>query len=247
MSIKKAANLLRSSRNTVVFSGAGISTPSGIPDFRSESNGLWNKFDPMEVASLTAFRQNPDRFYNWFRPLARKMITAHPNLAHTALANLEKEEFIKTVITQNIDGLHQRAGSASVFEIHGSLSTLTCENCNRTFEVSSLIEKFIEEEIIPVCPNCGNTLKPDIILLGEQLPAGMWVASHKAAREAEVMLIVGSSLEVVPAAGLPMETLRAGGRIIIINHTATYIDDRAEVVINADVAKILPQIADELI
>jgi NAD-dependent deacetylase len=247
MSIEQAADLIRNSRNTVVLTGAGISTPSGIPDFRSNNNGLWNKIDPMEVASLSAFRLQPEKFFNWIRPLVKDILDAEPNAAHLALSRLEKKGFIHSIITQNIDGLHQGAGSTTVYEIHGALDTLTCVSCYRNYQTSLYIEPFIEKGKIPTCSDCGNTLKPDAILFGEQLPVKTWQACVKAARTCDVMIVAGSSLEVMPVAGLPMEAIRSGAKIIIINQSPTYVDIRAEVVLHDDVANILPKIADEIL
>lgn len=247
MSIEQAADLIRHSRNTVVLTGAGISTPSGIPDFRSNNNGLWNKIDPMEVASLSAFRLQPEKFFNWIRPLVKDILDAEPNAAHLALSRLEKKGFIHSIITQNIDGLHQGAGSATVYEIHGALDTLTCVSCYRNYQTSLFIEPFIEKGEIPTCSDCGNTLKPDAILFGEQLPVKTWQACEKAARTCDVMIVAGSSLEVMPVAGLPMDAISSGAKIIIINQSPTYVDIRAEVVLHDDVANILPKIADEIL
>lgn len=247
MSIEHAYDLIRNSGNTVVLTGAGISTPSGIPDFRSNNDGLWNNIDPMEVASLSAFRLQPEKFFQWIRPLVKDILDAEPNTAHYALARMEKAGYIHSIITQNIDGLHQRAGSKTIHEIHGALDTLTCVSCYRHYETSLFTEPFIEIGEIPTCPDCGNTLKPDAILFGEQLPVEVWIASEKAARNCEVMIIAGSSLEVMPVAGLPMEAIKAGAKLIIVNQSPTYVDERAEVVLHDDVARILPRIADELI
>lgn len=201
----------------------------------------------MDVASLTAFRQRPEKFFDWIRPLVGDIIDAQPNPAHTAIARLEEAGFVKAVITQNIDGLHQRAGSKNVHEIHGSLNTLTCVSCYKNYQALVYVQPFIENGELPKCTDCGSLLKPDAILFEEQLPIRVWHASQKAVRSCRVMLVAGSSLEVVPVAGLPLEALNSGSKLIIVNHTATYIDNRADVVINKDVADVLPQIADEIL
>ena len=247
MTIQKAADLIGNSRNTVVLSGAGISTPSGIPDFRSSENGLWTKFDPMEVASLNTFRTRPEKFFEWIRPLLIQILEAQPNSAHIALSQLEQSGHISAVITQNIDGLHQKAGSKVVHEIHGGLNTLTCVSCYHQHDASLFTDKFVIKGDIPMCPDCGSILKPDAILFGEQLPVKTWEASHAAVRACDVIVVVGSSLEVMPVAGLPMEAVNNGAHLIIINQSATYIDERAEVILNDDVAVSLPKIADEIL
>lgn len=246
MSVKKAAQLLRESQYGVVLTGAGISTPSGIPDFRSSKNGLWEKFNPMEVASLSVFRVRPENFFNWFRPMAKTIFEALPNPAHKALAKLGDLGHIKEIITQNIDGLHQKAGSKIVHEIHGTMNTLTCVNCRKKYDSKEFIWSFINEGSIPHCKDCSAILKPDVILMEEQLPIRVWRASEKAIKKCDLLLVAGSSLEVVPVAGLPYQAVSRNAELIIVNNEPTYIDSRAAVVLNYDVAEALPAIADEL-
>lgn len=241
--IEDAAELVRKAKRAVVLTGAGISTPSGIPDFRSEGTGLWSREEPLEVASLTTFRTAPERFFEWFRPLAGQIFFAQPNPAHIALAQLEAAGNVKTIITQNIDALHQKAGSKCVVETHGTMNTLTCTNCYQKFEAKSYLKTFIEEGNIPTCSQCNGILKPDVILFGEQLPHSAWVTAQRAARQCDLMLVAGSSLEVLPVAGLPMQALDRGAHLIIVNNTPTYVNVRADVVIMDDVASTLPEIA----
>ncbi len=241
--IHHAARLIKSSKRAVVLTGAGLSTPSGVPDFRSAGSGLWTRFLPMEVASLSTFRYHPEQFYNWLRPLASHMLSAEPNPAHRALARLEQAGFIKTIITQNIDGLHHRAGSRHVLEVHGTLNTLTCIDCYRKYEASGLIEPYLREGTLPYCPYCHHLLKPDIILFEEQLPVRVWMQAQEAAKTCDLMLVAGTSLEVMPSAGLPMRAIENKAHLLIVNRTKTYVDVRAEIVISGDVADIIPQIA----
>ena len=240
--IEDAAELVRKAKRAVVLTGAGISTPSGIPDFRSEGTGLWSRDEPLEVASLTTFRMAPERFFQWFRPLAGQIFYAKANAAHLALAELEDAGHVKTIITQNIDALHQKAGSKCVVETHGTMRTLTCTNCYHKFEAELFLKTFIEDGNIPTCSYCSGILKPDVILFGEQLPHGAWVQAQRAARQCDLMLVAGSSLEVLPVAGLPMQALDRGAHLIIVNNTPTYVNVRADVVIMNDVASILPEI-----
>jgi len=240
--IARAASLLRKARHAVAFTGAGISTPSGIPDFRSANSGLWTRNDPMKVASLTSFRKTPQVFFDWLRPLARQIALAQPNPAHLALAQLEKAGILKAVITQNIDGLHQRAGSQNVFEVHGTMSTLSCPQCHDVSASTAYLDAFIQEGAIPRCKNCGSYLRPDIVLFEETLPIQTWRSAQAYSEEADVFMVVGSSLEVVPAAGLPYYAAERNAAIIIVNYTPTYLDNRAEVVLSMDVAEALPQI-----
>lgn len=241
--IEDAAELIRKAKRAVVLTGAGISTPSGIPDFRSEGTGLWSRDEPLEVASLTTFRTAPGRFFEWFRPLAGQIFYARPNAAHQALAALEESGFIKTVITQNIDALHQKAGSTCVVETHGTMTTLTCTHCYQTFASEPFFKSFIEAGTIPTCARCNGVLKPDVILFGEQLPHASWIQAQRAARQCDLMLVAGSSLEVLPVAGLPMQAVDHGAHLIVINNTPTYINVRADIVIMENVESILPEIA----
>ena len=241
--IEDAAELLRRAKRVVILTGAGISSPSGIPDFRSEGSGLWSRDEPMEVASLTAFRTSPERFFNWFRPLAGQIFNAKPNAAHKALVELEGAARDLAVVTQNIDGLHQKAGSVRVVEMHGTLRTLSCTECFRQHESGPFLETFIKEGNIPRCLSCNGILKPDVILFGEQLPQLAWLDAQRAARQCDLMLVAGSSLEVLPVAGLPMQALDHGAHLIVINQTPTYLNVRADVVFMDDVTTIIPEIA----
>jgi NAD-dependent deacetylase len=245
-SIKKAADLLRNAKKAVAFTGAGHSTRSGIPDFRSPDSGVWENVDPLEVATIQSFVRKPEAFYNWMRPMAKTMRDAKPNPAHVALAQMEKAGYLSAIITQNIDTLHTRAGSHEVYEVHGNMRAATCIQCYEEYEAAPYIDKLIENGDIPHCPSCGGVLKPNVVLFGEQLPARVLLASERAARTCDVMLIAGSSLVVTPAADLPRLALSQGAHIIIVNYDNTYVDSRADVVIHDDVAKILPMIATEI-
>ncbi len=242
-----AADLIRVSKHPVLLTGAGLSTPSGIPDFRSTGTGLWSRDEPMEVASLSTFRTAPERFFEWFHPLASQIYNAGPNPAHLALARLEKAGRICCIITQNIDMLHQKAGSKSVIEMHGTMGTLTCTQCYHRDETALYMDAFVEKGSIPRCPKCRQILKPDVILFGEQLPQAAWYKAQQEARQCDLMLVVGSSLEVLPVAGLPMQALDRGAHLIIVNNAPTYINIRADVVFTEDVAVIVPAIAEKVL
>ena len=241
--LEDAAELFRNAKRVVVLTGAGISTPSGIPDFRSEGTGLWSRDEPLEVASLNTFRTHPENFFNWFRPLARQIFEAQPNEAHYALVELEKTGGAQTIITQNIDMLHQKAGSKQVIEMHGTLQTLTCTQCYRKYDSGDFVKHFVEDGTLPLCLNCNGILKPDVILFGEQLPQAALFKAQNAVRGCDLMVVAGSSLEVLPVAGLPMQAVDRGAHLIVINNSPTYINVRADVVIMDDVATILPEIA----
>ncbi len=241
--VQKAAEILSSARHAVVFTGAGISTPSGIPDFRSQKTGLWERFDPMEVASISAFRLQPERFYGWLRPLLADIWKAEPNPAHLALAQLEAAGILKAIITQNIDALHQRAGSKTVLEVHGSLETMTCPRCAQTLPSIQFQPHLQSAEAMPRCPACQRVLKPDITLFGEMLPAKTWMQAEEHCRRADAILVVGSSLEVFPAAALPEIAVENGAALIINNLSPTHLDPSADVLIPRNVAEAIPQIA----
>ncbi len=244
-SIEFAGELLRKARQAVILTGAGLSTPSGIPDFRSEGTGLWSRDEPLEVASLTTFRTHPEKFYRWFRPLATQIFDAKPNQAHLALAELEQKGRVHSIATQNIDMLHQKAGSSHIAELHGTLATLTCTQCFHKVESLPYLRPFVDEGTIPACPRCGAVLKPDVILFGEQLPQKAWFDAQHASRNCDLMIVAGSSLEVMPVANLPMQAVDRGAHLLIVNNSPTYIDVRADAVLNGDVVDIIPAIVEQ--
>ncbi len=227
----------------VAFTGAGISTPSGVPDFRSAGSGLWAKMEPMESASLTTFRRNPQKFYEWLHPLVASGSAALPNPAHLALAQLEAAGYLRAVITQNIDNLHQRAGSKMVIQLHGSLLACACPGCERAFSFDAYEKEFIENRTLPRCPFCSAILKPNITLYEEALPAKAWDQASEHARHADLMLVIGTSLEVSPANMLPLLALESGALLVINTRSNTFLDAQAHYVFKEDVALVIPQIA----
>jgi NAD-dependent deacetylase len=235
-----------SSRETVVLTGAGVSTPSGIPDFRSAGSGLWQEIDPARVISLSAFRRDPAIFYEWLHPLAISLQNAAPNPAHTALARLEEMRLIKTVMTQNIDGLHQKAGSKKVVELHGTLGSMSCLKCGRRQTSQPFWKPFVELCQIPACPGCGGILKPDIVFFEEMLPPDAWERSERLCLSAGLILVMGSSLEVIPANQLPLTALSHGAKMAILNRDPTRLDSLADCVIAANIEDILPRLLDIL-
>ncbi len=243
--IEQAAALIASSNYVVALTGAGISTPSGIPDFRSPGTGLWEKVNPMLVASAFSFRLQPQAFYEWARPLARKLLEAEPNPAHRALAELEEMGLLKTVITQNIDDLHQKAGSKRVLELHGNMRQATCLKCRKVVSTQSMMERFLEEGEVPNC-QCGGLLKPNVVLIGEPLPRWVLLEAWGEAERCDLMLVVGSSLEIAPAAEIPFVALRCGAKAIVVNLQPAPLDSQADVVIHQDVAEVLPQIVGQV-
>lgn len=243
--IKEASGLIVNSEHAVALTGAGISTPSGIPDFRSPESGLWDKVNPMLVASVFAFRLRYQAFYEWARPLGEKFLKAQPNPAHYALAKLEEMGLLRAVITQNIDGLHQEAGSKSVFEMHGHMREATCLKCHKVIPLEkSVIKCFVDEGEIPHC-KCGGLLKPNVVLFGEELPRKILLEAWGEAENCDLMLVAGSSLEVAPASEIPLVAKRYGAKLVIVNNQPTPLDAQAEVVIHRDVAEVLPYMVKE--
>jgi len=241
--IQRAGRLLAQARQAVALTGAGLSTPSGIPDFRSQDTGLWENYDPLEIATFQAFRRRPAEFFNWIRPLARRMFQAQPNAAHQALADLKNAGVVKHIITQNIDGLQQRAGASGVIELHGDIYTGTCVNCYAIYRSSQFYADFIERACVPYCPECGGIIKPNVILFGEALPVRALMVAKRAVAECDVLLIAGSSLEVAPASDLPMLARSHQAQLIIVNQGSTYMDDFCDLLIQSDVALALPAMA----
>jgi NAD-dependent deacetylase len=231
------ARLLRGSRRTVALTGAGISVPSGIPDFRSPGEGLWEEVDPMEVAHIGAFHRDPRRFWQFYRPRFATLADKQPNPAHRALAELERRGLLGAVITQNIDRLHRKAGSRAVIEVHGSIDTSSCTSCGSSWRLEDVEALF--DDGVATCTHCSGKVKPDVVLFGELLPEGAMDEARRLAEEAELMLCVGSSLEVYPVAGLPALTLEGGGKLAILTRGSTPYDGEAAVRMYGDVVEDL--------
>jgi NAD-dependent deacetylase len=221
-----------------VLTGAGISTESGIPDFRS-AGGLWGRYDPTEVGHIDALRRDPARVWEFYASRLGALGEAQPNDGHRALAELEERGWIRAVITQNVDGLHQRAGSRDVVEVHGSLREAECIRCG----VRVPIEDALASLPLPPCPECGEILKPGVVMFGELLPAAAVERAQELAAEAGLLLVVGSSLEVHPIAGLPGQTIEAGGALAIVNRGSTPWDSRADLVIDNSAGETLSELA----
>jgi NAD-dependent protein deacetylase/lipoamidase len=231
------ADLIRESQPCVVLTGAGVSTESGIPDFRSPT-GLWAQFDPLDYGSLESFRADPERVWRFYAPRFSMLTEAEPNEGHRALAGLERLGLVRAVVTQNIDLLHERAGSREVVEVHGSIRTASCPSCARRVPLADLLP-LIDAHGAPPCPRCGAVLKPDVVFFGELLPEAAIERAFALAGEAALLLVVGSSLEVQPVAALPLETLDAGGRLAIVNRDPTPLDARATLRIPAGAGETL--------
>jgi NAD-dependent deacetylase len=244
MNASALARLIRANQPCVVLTGAGVSTESGIPDFRSPT-GIWAEFDPAEYASLPAFRADPVKVWRFYKPRIAMLTEAEPNAAHIALAGLERAGFVEAVVTQNIDLLHERAGSRNLVEVHGSIRTATCPSCGSTYPRDEVVGQLALADA-PVCGACGAILKPDVVFFGELLPADAIERAFELARNARLLLVVGSSLEVHPIAGLPEETLGVGGRLAIVNKGPTPYDLRADLKLEENAGEILDAVAAEL-
>jgi NAD-dependent deacetylase len=237
----EAANLARlivEHQPCVALTGAGVSTESGIPDFRSPT-GIWASFDPREYATLGAFRRDPENVWRFYAPRFAMLAEAEPNRAHRALAELERLGFLRAVVTQNIDLLHERAGSRDVVEVHGSIRTSTCHACATRYPLAEVAPLVEAGDGAPRCPACGTVLKPDVVFFDELLPADVIDRAFALAVEARLLLVVGSSLEVYPVAGIPEETLNAGGKVAVVNRTPTWVDGRAALVLRAGAGDVL--------
>ncbi len=232
---ERVAALLRDSERAVVLTGAGVSVPSGIPDFRSPGTGLWENVDPMEVAHIDAWRRDPDRFWSFYGARFASLIDKEPNEAHLVIAELERRGLVRAVVTQNIDRLHRLAGTERLIEVHGSIDQSVCLQCGGKVSIDRVVELLGDGDGAPLCEACVVPLKPDVVLFGELLPERALSEAQSLALEADLMLCVGSSLEVYPVAGLPAMTHGAGGRLVLITQGPTPYDDDAEVKLDGDV------------
>jgi NAD-dependent deacetylase len=243
--VERLADLVRQSRSTVVLTGAGISVPSGIPDFRSPGTGLWENVDPMEVAHIDVFERDPARFWTYYRPRFQALGDKRPNRAHEALAELERRGLVEGVITQNIDRLHRAAGSREVVEVHGSIATSSCRACGERFPVER-VEALFDADGIARCAVCAGAVKPDVVLFGELLSEAAMGEAQRLAEQAELMLCVGSSLAVYPVAGLPQLTLERGGKLAIVTKGETPYDGDAELRLGGEVDEELAALVEAL-
>ncbi len=221
---KELVNLLKNSKRAYVFTGAGISTPSGIPDFRGK-NGLYKKLPP-DIFDIEKFFKDPKRYYTVHKERILAMKNAEPNVAHLSVAKMEKLGYIKCVITQNIDGLHQKAGSEKVIELHGTLREYVCTRCGKLYPAEE-IEKKLESVDIPKCENCGGLIKPNVVFFGEPLPEKALAEAFGIAENSDLSVVIGSSLVVYPAALIPRATVENGGKLVIINLGETGLDSLA--------------------
>ncbi len=233
--VRRLADLIRAADSVVALTGAGISVPSGIPDFRSPGSGMWENVDPMKVAHIDAFRADPVQFWRFYGNRFDTLDAKEPNGAHHALVELERRGLLHAVVTQNIDRLHRKAGSSSLVEVHGTIDTSSCLACGGTFPLEVVRERLeVAADGVPRC-DCWQPLKPDVVLFGEFLPEGALEEAFTLAAGADVLLCIGSSLEVYPIAQLPALTRQAGGSVAIVTQGETPYDARATVRLSGDV------------
>jgi NAD-dependent deacetylase len=242
----RLAELIRTAGSVVALTGAGISVPSGIPDFRSPRTGLWENVDPMEVAHIDVFRRDPERFWRFYGERFQTLEHKRPNRAHEALVKLEQAGLLTAVITQNIDGLHAQAGSRELIEVHGTIHHSSCLLCGCRYQLTDVRRRQLgDAEGIPRC-DCSAPLKPDVVLFGEYLPVHALARAEQLAAAADLMLCIGSSLEVYPVAELPAITLAAGGQIAILTQGRTPFDAQATVRCIGDVVDELDAVLRDL-
>jgi NAD-dependent deacetylase len=239
--VRELASLLCERQPCVVLTGAGVSTESGIPDFRSPT-GIWASYDPMQYATIDAFRRDPVKVWEFYARRFEVVTRAEPNAGHLALAALERGGLVEAVVTQNIDGLHQRAGSRRVIEVHGSIRTASCLDCGERVALEEAVAA-LRAASAPPCPRCGSIVKPDVVMFGELLPAEAMERASELAGAAGLLLVVGSSLEVYPVAALPEETVAAGGAVAIVNRGPTPFDALADVRVDAAAGETLDSVA----
>jgi len=233
VSAARLAELIVTRQPCVVLSGAGMSTESGIPDFRS-ATGVWAQYDPMLVATIEAFQSDPERVWEFYARRLGVLGDVEPNAGHHAIAELERRGLVEAVVTQNVDGLHQRAGSIDVVEVHGSLREATSPSCGHREPIDGVLRQ-LETESVPLCPQCGDVLKPGVVMFGELLPEREIGRAAELARGAALVVVVGSSLEVWPVAGLPLEA----AAFAIVNRGPTALDDRALLKVDAGAGETL--------
>lgn len=242
--VGRLASWIRDARHAVALTGAGVSTESGIPDFRSPGGGLWNDVDPMEVASIDGFHEDPAKFYRFWRSKFAALTAAEPNVAHRVLAALEARGRLQTVVTQNVDGLHGRAGSRRVVEVHGTFQTASCLHCGDRKPIHEVFE-LIDRDGLPSCATGEGLYKPDVVFFGEMLPASFQEGEAEV-RRADLLLVLGSSLEVYPVADLVPAAKASGARVVILNRDPGPFDARADLVVHDQLGVTMSRLAAEL-
>ena len=244
--LRQAARMILDSRWSFALTGAGISVDSGIPDFRS-MGGLWTRFDPMEYATIEAFYRNRAKVWEMIREMSALINEARPNPGHIGLADLEKMDLLKAIVTQNVDNLHQEAGSREVIEFHGNGNQLVCTTCSGRFTALEAEQRAIKTgDWPPDCPSCAEILKPDVVFFGEAIPARALEKAQIHASEADLILVLGSSATVMPAAHLPMITKQRGGKIIELNKAETQLTPMADLTVLGGLSQTVPRLLEQV-
>ncbi|MFX1392132.1 MAG: NAD-dependent deacetylase [Promethearchaeota archaeon] len=242
--ISDFANLINESNNIVALTGAGMSTESGIPDFRSPDTGLWTKVDPDEFASIHSYISNTSKNLNFMLEMGITIFKAKPNKGHKALTKLQKLGKLKGVLTQNIDGLHQKAHTKNIVEFHGTVNEAKCLTCNKIYPITTMINQFLKERTSPYCEACNGLLKPNAIFFGEPLESEVLAAADRMIAGCDLLIILGSSLLVYPVAFYPHKALSVGAKLAIINIQETEIDSHSKVVIHEKIGDVLPKVVE---
>ena len=245
--LDRLAELLGNARSVVALTGAGVSVPSGIPDFRSPGTGLWERVNPMEVAHIDAFEEDPERFWGFYAERFAALEDKQPNDVHRALVTLESAGLLDAVITQNVDMLHVRAGTRELVEVHGSIASCSCPSCGERVMLAEVRVRLAgDERGVPRCGRCSSPLKPDVVLFGEMLPSAAIGRAQELCGSAELLLCIGSSLEVHPVADLPLLTITTGGQIAIITQGETPLDELAIARLHGDLVGEMRGLLDAL-
>ena len=240
MSPERLKAMIQEAKNIVAFTGAGISAESGIPTYRG-SDGVWNKYDPEKYANVNEFTKNPSYYWSFFKEIRYPVLkSAAPNAAHKLLAHMEEHGRLRAVITQNIDGLHQEAGSRSVLELHGNTRSFACVGCGQSYTLDEVFA-LLEAELPPPCRTCRGLIKPAVVMFGEALPHDILREAETQSRNCDLFLAIGSSLVVQPAASMPVIAKRSGAKLVIINKDETRLDAMADLVIHGAASQILTE------
>lgn len=243
--IQKVVELLKQSRRCVVLTGAGVSVESGIPDFRGPE-GIWKTYDP-NISTASSFVLKPHQFWFFAMQFAGPLLRAEPNPAHQALAELEKMGHIKCVITQNIDGLHQKAGSKKVIELHGTAWRSVCVNCGKKYSFQYVMNQMVPMcSLVPKCMECGYILKPDATLFFEEIPQKLYQQCLNELKNCDLLIVVGSTLLVEPSGSFPEMVKKFGGKIVLVNLGKTWFDENADIIVNGKASEVLTQILHEI-
>lgn len=240
-SVEKLADLIVQSKKIIALTGAGMSTESGIPDFRTPGTGLWTKVDPGEMASIHSYVSSTSKNLQFMLEMGMTIFKAKSNKGHKALTHLQKMGKLIGVLTQNIDGLHQKAGVKNVVELHGTANESRCMRCKKVFPITCLINQVLRGKSAPICEECGGLLKPNAIFFGEPLESEVLRKADNMVTESDLMIVLGSSLMVYPVAFYPHKALSSGAKLAIINIQDTDVDHRADVVIHDKIGDILPE------